>query len=135
MHYYDSMAAYVSGRSRKLIGHLLHWLSDETAARGGEEARLDTRQWSVIMHPAGPVPQQLNGIDCGEGWGWGGSRAQLALHSRFPSGSTGVFMLSFALAIARGEPFRFSQADIPRIRRIFAAALATCNSRVAAGTL
>lgn len=41
-------------------------------------------------------------------------------------------MVSFALAIARGEVFRFSQADIPAIRRRFAADLATCNARMAA---
>ena len=34
-------------------------------------------------------------------------------------------MLCFALAIARGEAFRFTQVDIPILRRRFAAFLAT----------
>jgi len=37
-------------------------------------------------------------------------------------------MLSFALAIARGEAFSFTQKDIPYIRRRFAVDLATCKN-------
>ena len=46
--------------------------------------------------------------------------------------AAGVFVLSFAIAIARGQVFRFTQADIPVIRRRFAADLATWNARRAA---
>ena len=44
-------------------------------------------------------------------------------------------MLSYALAIARGQAFSFSQADIPYIRRRFAAEIALCDRKVAASKL
>lgn len=66
VHYYDSIAASAGELSRQLIGHLLHWLSDESAAKGGEAARLITADWDVIFHPASSVPQQVGGLDCGE---------------------------------------------------------------------
>ena len=66
MHYYDSLAAGAGNKSVERIEHLLHWLSDESAARGGEAARLDTAAWKVIMYEDDQVPQQTNGIDCGE---------------------------------------------------------------------
>lgn len=66
VHYYDSLAAGAGNKSVERIEHLLHWLSDESAARGGEAARLDTADWKVIMYEDDQVPQQTNGIDCGE---------------------------------------------------------------------
>ena len=57
------------------------------------------------------------------------TQATLILSRMF---TAGVFMLSFAIAIARGQVFRFTQADMPVIRRRFAADLATWGARRAA---
>ena len=64
MHVYDSIAR--SGGVDWRVKLLLQWLSDESAARGGEDSRLDTSAWKVMHYAADQVPQQDNGTDCGE---------------------------------------------------------------------
>lgn len=99
LHYFDSMAPLPPGApptqvnaSEATLRALVRWYSDETADKLGEAARVDTSRWRIVRHPAGPVPQQDNGFDCG------------------------VFMLHFARCVAAGVPWDFAQADMRDLR-------------------
>jgi sentrin-specific protease 1 len=99
LHYFDSMAPLPPGApptqvnaSERTLRALVRWYSDETADKLGEGARVDTSRWRVLRHPAGAVPQQDNGFDCG------------------------VFMLHFARCVAAGVPWDFGQADMRDLR-------------------
>lgn len=140
VHYYDSMAAYAGGLSRRLIGHLLHWLSDATAAKGGEGARLNTADWEVIMHPADLVPQQINGIDCGEGRERGSGCALWGRSSSRPSGCATLQVSSCSRlrarlrgarsSTSRRRTSRGSAASLPQLLRRAIAALPRGRSKL-----
>jgi len=68
---------------------------------------------------------------CGVMWGEGGPSLMLpsfcctTSQARDVCYRAGVFMLSFALVIARGNTFTFSQKDMPYLRRLFMVDIAT----------
>ena len=96
--YLDSMGRRDGVRG--VLKKLRRWLSDEVTAKYGEEAtkRLEIENWTTVQNPE-HMPRQT---DCD---------------------SCGMFCLGLAERLELGQPWDFTQADIPLMRKRAALAL------------